>query len=263
MLLADHGVMTLRHLFYLLISEHVVQNSEKDYHNLVRVIAQARRRGEISYSDIVDGTRGTIKPSSWTGLADFTETVREAYRKDLCATQRDCLELWVEKSAIVGVIEDVCEKYDVLIRPLRGYASLSMMHAAAYMLSQVEKPIFVYYLGDWDPSGLDIERSAHKTLDELMEARAVHWRRLAIVPVQIEEHRLVPIQAKTQDTRSNRFVREHGTRAVELDALPPDALRFEVEAAIISHVDRRKWKSLQAVEAAEKETFAEMLSKLT
>ena len=83
-LLEEHGVMTLRHLYYLLISAGAIENSMKSYQALGRIISVARRRGEIDYSSLVDGTRSTVKPSSWSGLADFGDAVRQAYRKDLC-----------------------------------------------------------------------------------------------------------------------------------------------------------------------------------
>ena len=203
-LLAEHGVMTLRHLYYLLISAGTIQNSMKSYQSLVRIIGGARRRGEIAYSSLVDGTRSTVKPGSWSGLAEFSDTVREAYRKDLWQQQKEYIELWCEKDAIVGVIEEVTSLYDVMTRPLRGYSSLTFIYHAARDLNQIKKPSTIYYLGYDDPSGYDIERSSRESLSAMLNkpmatARSeftrwafgrefVGWERLAITGEDIRTH---------------------------------------------------------------------------
>lgn len=161
--------MTLRHLFYLLISDGLLENNPKSYADLSNWICDARMEGLVPFKSIVDGIRHTIKPSSWSGLADFTETVQDAYRKDLWQQQPDYLEFWFEKDAIIGVIEDITRKYDIKIRPLRGQSSLTFLHDAAWELFQIEKPIYIYYFGDHDPSGYSIEDSARERLGDLLK----------------------------------------------------------------------------------------------
>lgn len=260
-LLAALGVMTLRHLYYLLISAGTIENSMRSYQALVRIISDARRRGEIDYGSLVDGTRNTVKPSSWSGLADFSDTVREAYRKDLWQEQEEYIELWCEKDAIVGVIDGITREYDVCIRPLRGYSSLTFIHHAAGQLNQIEKPITVYYLGDHDPSGYDIERSAKESLHSMLETE-VRWTRLAITKFDIKDYDLIPLPAKPHDTRYKAFVREYGTEAVELDALPPDVLRMRVRQEIEDHINMPAWKKLQEIEELERERWNAVMSQL-
>ena len=82
--------------------------------------------------------------------------------------QKEYIELWCEKDAIVGVIEEITREYDVMVRPLRGYSSLTFIHHAAEQLKEITKPITIYYLGDHDPSGYDIERSSRASLNSMM-----------------------------------------------------------------------------------------------
>src|SRR2546427_96421 len=84
--------MTLRHLFYLLISDGLLENAPKEYDRLSDWIVDGRMEGAVPFEAIVDGIRHSIKPASWSGLEDFGETDRNAYRKDLWQRQRDYVE---------------------------------------------------------------------------------------------------------------------------------------------------------------------------
>jgi hypothetical protein len=97
--------------------------SDPHYDACKRRILDMRRAGLIPYSWISDSTRRRLKPSSWSGLADFAETVAQAYRKDLWERQPDYLELFVEKDAMAGVIEPITAAYDVTLNVIRGNCS--------------------------------------------------------------------------------------------------------------------------------------------
>ena len=62
---------------------------------------------------------------------------------------------------------DITWEFDVNLRPMRGYSSLTFLHQAAWELSPITKPIFLYYFGDHDPSGHDIERACREGLTEM------------------------------------------------------------------------------------------------
>src|SRR5262245_5931311 len=91
--------MTLRQLFYRLISAGDLKNDPKEYKRLGNVMTSLREDRIIPRTWIVDHVRSTLKPSSWSGLTDFGETVREAYRKDYWASLDHHVEVFVEKDA--------------------------------------------------------------------------------------------------------------------------------------------------------------------
>lgn len=223
--------MTCRHLFYLLVWDGTLQNKDEDYQKLLKWMVAARMEGEIYFSSIVDGIRESIKPSSWTGLEDFTETVRDAYRKDLWQRQSDYIEFWFEKDAIIGVVEDITRRYDIRIRPLRGQSSLTFLYEAASEFSRIEKPIFVYYFGDHDPSGYSIEDSARERMEELLKRVFDGCRR--VVEYGLED-----------------FPKEY-----EPSKYPMDEIRERVENAILAHIDADEWAALQKTEELERESF--------
>lgn len=273
--------MTLRHLFYLLVSEGLISNSDTDYQNLIRIMVAARWDERIDFGCLVDGLRDSIKPSSWSGLADFADTVRDAYRKDLWQKQPHYVEFIFEKDAILGVVEDIGRKYDVRLRPLRGQSSVTFLYDAAKEIAAISKPAYIYYLGDHDPAGYAIEESAHQRLAaliiqlnygqhcrklwaeekcvlKLLEQRGSlpHWQRLGFGPEDFERFGISPLHAKRTDTNYKKFIERFGTDdAAELDAIPPDALRKRVEDTVLSHIDSRAWGKLQKIEKLERESF--------
>jgi hypothetical protein len=89
--------MTLRQLYNRLISAGGLRNAQAEYKRLGVVMTRLREGGEVPRTWLVDHTRATLKPSSWSGLADFGETVRQCYRKDFWAAQECDLHIFVEK----------------------------------------------------------------------------------------------------------------------------------------------------------------------
>jgi hypothetical protein len=275
--------MTLRQLFYRCISAGLLSNSQKEYKRLGALMTRLREAREVPLNWIVDHIRATLKPSSWSGLDDFGDTVRQAYRKDFWASLTHHVEVFVEKDAIAGTIQPVTHEYDVALRVIRGYCSLSFVGEIAAQWSKIEKPIYAYYIGDYDPSGFDLERDLYQkierysgrmawcassewTLEDLasMSGDFNHsnfcWHRLAVKREDFQEHRLIPLPVKHTDRRTKRFLEKYGTQCAEVDALPPSELRQRVEDAIVSHIPQERWERLKKTEEMEKESLEYYLS---
>jgi hypothetical protein len=164
-----------------------------------------REQGIVPFTWLVDHIRSTLKPSSWAGLAHFADTCRDAYRLDFWARLPRYVHVFCEKDAMAGVLSPVTREYDVALSVIRGYTSLSFAHEIAETWNQIEKPIFAYYLGDHDPSGLDLERDLREKLTRYCTA-PFNWERLAVRPDDFER-RAPCARAKGTDTRTQRFHR--------------------------------------------------------
>lgn len=242
--------MTLRALYYRLASAGHTPATDKGYDQLKRLTKKLRESGQVPITGwIVDRVRSTLKPSSWTGLADFGDTVRQAYRKDLWAQMPHHVEVFVEKDAIAGTIQPVTAEYDVALNVIRGDVSISFAGEVANLWKRVEKPIFAYYLGDYDPSGVGIEQELRDKLTRY-SGKTPHWARLGVVEDDFDEFELFPLPVKNS-SRSAAFVARYGTRCAEVDALPPTELRRRVQVAIESHIDQARWQRLKRVEELE------------
>ncbi len=256
--LDDERPMTLRALYYRLASAGHLPATEAGYAQLKRLTKTLRECGAVPVTGaIVDRVRSTLKPSSWSGLADFGDTVRHAYRKDLWAQMPHHVEVFVEKDAIAGTIQPVTREYDVALNVIRGDVSISFAGEIADLWKRVVKPIYAYYLGDYDPSGFGIEDELRSKLTRY-SGRTPHWARLGVVAADFDAFDLIPLPVKPS-SRSDKFVAEHGTACAEVDALPPSELRARVERAIEGHIDQSRWEKLRHVEHLEQQVLIDLV----
>src|SRR5262245_13611689 len=269
--LATERPMTLRQLFYRLVSAGKLRNDQKDYKRLGNVMTRLREARIIPRTWIVDHVRSTLKPSSWTGLADFSDSVKSLYRKNLWAGLPDHVEVFVEKDAIAGTLQPVTEEYDVRLRVCRGYSSVSFAGEIADLWARVKKPVHAYFLGDFDPSGFDLERDLREKLerysgracilgDEPAGPRSFRWTRLAVEEDDFVLHNLIRLPVKTRDRRASGFIRQYGHDCAEIDALSPLELRRRLEEAIRFHIDVEEWQRLQEIEMLEQQSLDMFLS---
>jgi hypothetical protein len=236
----DQHPLTLRGLLYQIVSAGWLPSTDREHYTRTgRILTTLREEGCIPFKWIVDNVRATEKPSSWSGLEDFAETVRRAYRKDFWSQLPEYVHVICEKDAIAGVLAPTTREYDVALSPIRGYVSLSFAHEIADTWNQIDKPITAYYLGDFDASSFDLERDVREKLTRYCD-RPFEWVRLGVNADDFEPFNLIPLKPKKTDSRYRRFVAQHGHECAELDALPATELRRRVKEAITSHIDQTK-----------------------
>lgn len=271
---------TVRQVFYQLVSRGVIAKSEAEYKNTVcRLLAEMRRDGQISYYDIADNTRWMRKPDTYTSLPSMLHHAQYAYRRALWDDQDAYVEIWLEKEALAGVLVDVTAEWDVPLMVTRGYPSLSFLHSAAEQIRATEKPTFLYYFGDRDPSGVDIPRNVLMTILELLVPEVVesfsgdkkaeaglrlaklyeretplHFEVVAVTSEQIEQLNLPTRPTKKSDSRAKSFEGE----SVEVDAIPPATLRQLARDCIEQHIDQERLARTLHVEDLERETLAKI-----
>jgi hypothetical protein len=182
--------MTVRQVFYQLVSRGVNAKTETEYKGTVgRLLTEMRllwhrRYGDsgfwdfdfetavraaawgIPFEGIADNTRWMRKPNSFTGPEAALNYWANAYRRDLWADTDAYVEVWLEKEALAGVVVDVTAEYDVPLMVTRGYPSLSFVYSAAEKIMALDKPAHLYYFGDRDPSGVDIPRNVQDRIEE-------------------------------------------------------------------------------------------------
>ncbi|MEQ4611459.1 hypothetical protein ABMX48_36615 [Streptomyces cavourensis] len=72
----DHLPVSLRQLFYVLLSDGVLEKIERDYKRMCEYVGMARRSGRIPWDVIRDDTQIAVDaPPSFTGPADFFTAV--------------------------------------------------------------------------------------------------------------------------------------------------------------------------------------------
>jgi hypothetical protein len=246
--------LTVRQLYYQLVATNVVPNSKRSYKRVVSVAGRARLAGLLDWFSIVDRARNEIFPPHWVDPADATESLAEQFRVDRWINQPNHVEVMLEKDALAGVLEPVCEDLDVRLHPNKGYASLSMMFRHGVRMGTRSrrniKSVHVIYCGDHDPSGMDMDRDIIERLDLFSQGTSIHFQRIALTMDQIEEHDPPPQWAKVSDSRYETYVNEFGEDVWELDALEPQTLAGVVKQAVLALRDEDLYEELMKMETA-------------
>lgn len=234
-------VLTLRQLYYQLVSRDIIANKLTEYKRLGSIVNDARLAGLIDWSAIEDRTRELRGLNHFAGPEEIIEACAEQFNLNLWDGQKFRPEVWIEKDALVGVIEGVCNELDIPYFSCRGYTSQSEMWGGAMRLKRHvqrgQTPIILHF-GDHDPSGKDMTRDIEDRLTLFMGGFEV--KRLALNMDQIEKYNPPPNPAKLTDSRCAAYIAEFGDESWELDALEPRAIAALIRENIMKLADKKK-----------------------
>lgn len=252
---ADGLDLTLRQLYYQLVSRDVIPNNIRSYNNLGSTISAARRAGLVDWTMIVDRTRNLRGLSHWDSPADIIDAISRQFRKDLWENQPVLVEVWFEKDALSGIFERAANPLDVPFFSCRGYASDSEVWGAAQRfraaLDAGKEKVVILHFGDHDPSGIDMTRDIEDRIRKFATRKAeddfalfeddvdltafldrIEIRRVALNMDQVRQYRPPPNPAKTTDARFRAYAARYGQSSWELDAIDPRNLAALVESNV-------------------------------
>jgi len=271
---------TLRTLFYNLYSRGLIGNTRSQYQTLSKVLVKARQQGRYAWDFLEDRTRvvrGNFDDRKFSGDEDEDlEKSLEDRLQDLdpdkmidelfdemmpylwlgrWADQGHICEVWIEKEALASTIENWIGGDRVNIRVNKGYSSWTFIYNNVESLKanlRRHDEISIFYLGDLDPSGLDIERFLGEALTYFeIDASQVSLERLGVTEDQVEQFNLPPkpedaeTLAKLQ--RDPRMAKYTSRYIVELDALVayvPQEFRRMIQEAVRSVFDKELYQKL-------------------
>src|SRR5665811_543461 len=219
--------MTVRQLFYALTVAAAIEKTEAEYKTVKRLTAEMRRSGDLPYTWFADATRWMRKPTTFDGPEEALQRTAETYRRALWNDALVRPEVWVEKDALAGLLIETTSAWDVPLMVPRGYASMSCLHsAAAAIMERGEhgQRTQIYYFGDRDPSGIDIDRAIVRGIGESLESLEgfkpggpygvertfsdyANFERVGVTEDQIVEWSLPSRPTKKSDTRSKPLER--------------------------------------------------------
>jgi hypothetical protein len=241
---AQGFTLTLRQLYYQLVSRDIIANKQTEYKRLGSIVNDARLAGLIDWLAIEDRTRELRSLPRWESPADIVDAVAEQFHIDLWQGQKHRPEVWIEKDALVGVIEGVCNELDVPHFSCRGYTSQSEMWVGAMRLkkhtNRGQIPV-IFHLGDHDPSGKDMTRDIFDRMQMFMGGTKLE--RLALNMDQVEKYNPPPNPAKLTDSRCAGYIAEFGDESWELDALEPSVIAALIRTNVMALVNKKLFKA--------------------
>ncbi len=255
--------LTLRQLYYQFVSRDIFPqawadpatgstNNVRSYKKLGDIISQARRAGLVDWMAIVDRTRNLRSYSAWSGPDAIVDACADQFTVDLWARQPRRPEVWVEKDALVGVMQQACDPWQVPYFSCRGYTSDSELWAAAQRLLRHVRDGYepvVYHLGDHDPSGIDMTRDIRDRLELFGGPRLagrLEVKRIALNMDQVDQYQPPPNPAKETDSRYADYQDNFGDESWELDALEPTTLAGLIRDELEEIIDKDEWKVAEA-----------------
>jgi hypothetical protein len=269
--------LTLRQLYYQFVARDLVPNTMQSYKRLGDVVSDARLAGLIDWKAIEDRTRNVKVSSHWNSPGDILHAVAGQYAIDRWKDQAEYIEVWVEKEALMGVVERPCKELDVPRFACRGYVSQSEMWAAEERIREAclcgyrKRRATIIHLGDHDPSGVDMTRDIRDRLNLFAQGGEnpddgstyqmdfpINIERIALNMDQVEQYSPPPNPAKITDSRAADYIERFGPESWELDALEPSVLDALIRDAILAHLDLAKWEARKEQERIERDLLEQL-----
>jgi len=262
---------TLRGLYYRMIARDLFPDSWRDkktksknnprsYKKFGYLINKARLTGLINWHSVEDRTRSKIGLTHWKNPDHILKSVPGSFQLDHWKNQKVHPEVWVEKDALTGVISSVCNELDVDYFACKGYVSQSAMWKAAQRLTDYmfdkQKPVIIY-LGDHDPSGIDMSRDIQDRLDMFMD-RKCEVNRIALNIDQVTEYDPPPDPAKFTDSRYREYIQKYGFDTWELDALDPSVLCDLIKDKVLEYRNDKIYHKIIEQETEDLDTLIDV-----
>ena len=256
--------LTLRQLYYQLVTRNTIPNTVESYNRLQRVISDARLAGLVSWTSLEDRGRNLRGYRTFDGPADSVVAGLREYKIDMWANQEWRPEVWVEKQAMESVIGQIAHKLRVDFYATKGYDSQSQSWRAgrrfADYVRKGQRPI-VFHLGDHDPSGIDMTNDIRNRLS-MFAGTPVIVQRLALNMNQVEQYNPPPNPAKDTDARYEAYRQQYGESSWELDALDPDVIMALIQDAVTHIRDPQRWREAREQEAADQQVLRDIAQQL-
>lgn len=257
--------LTLRQIYYQFVARDMLQNKQTEYKRLGGIIDAARKAGMIDWDAIEDRTRNLRRINVWQKPEDAVKTLSTQFKRDPWDEQtiRRRIEVWIEKDALVGVIQPTCNEFRLPYFSCRGYGSSSELYDAGKRLAMYHNAGYetlILHLGDHDPSGVQMTEDNTKRLS-LFAGFPVELRRLALNMDQIEQYRPPANFAKEADARTKWYIEQFDTDDCwELDALGPDVMAGLIRSAVEPLIDQEEWTATMEQEQDDLSVLTEIIS---
>jgi hypothetical protein len=251
--------ITGRGVGYKLFTRQLIASMGKnDMQRVYRLLREAREEGTIPWPWIVDETRGTERVETWDDPAQFARVQARHYRKDFWNQQPHRLLVCSEKGTIRGLLDPVLDEYAVGFSALHGFDSATDVHDLCTDCDG--RPLYILYVGDYDPSGLFMSLVDLPKRFAKYGGKHIILKRIALTPKQVAGLPSFPASDKRKDTRYKWFVKNHGSRCWEIDAMDPNVLRRLVKREIVKLIEPTAWERCERVNEAERKSLELVLT---
>src|SRR4051794_17790324 len=148
--------VTLRQLYYRLVSEGLMPNRQQSYKTLSSKTAAARREGW--FPALIDRTREIERHQTFDSPLDALDWLTKIYRRQRDESQEWSIYIGVEKHGLTTQLFSWFSDLGIPVMALGGYSSQTFVDVVARDVHFFGRKAVLLYAGDFDPSGMDIDR---------------------------------------------------------------------------------------------------------
>lgn len=232
---SDIKPLTLRQVFYMLVSGYGFDKTERAYKRLCETMNRARRAQMIEMDDIRDDGLRKVTPHGWESESAILSTFRSygsRFRLNRQQGQPVHLMVWCEAGGMLPQLAAYCEDYGVPVLSSGGFDSVTTKHNFARDACEFDA-VEILHIGDHDPSGVHMCSSLDEDLSAFVSYYGGHIEvtRLAVTPAQIQAMGLPQAPPKRTDNRAFSGL------TTQAEAIPPRRLRDIVQDALSDRID--------------------------
>lgn len=197
--LADHilnwieqqdSAVTVRRVFYAMVTRQHIDNTQNEYSKISKIVLKLRRGGFLDWDAIEDTTRSSHKSPNYNNVNDCLYAALKRFRLKRWEGQKNYVEVWVEKRGHVSILYPTTNALDVSITECGGRMALNFDIVEKLIEAQQQgKRNHILYVGDYDPSGLSIDRNLQSQLEQW--GITADWKRVSLTYDQIREYNLI------------------------------------------------------------------------
>ncbi len=257
---SDIAPLTLRQIFYMLVSNNGYDKTELAYKRLCETMTRARRAQFIDMDGIRDDGLRRETPEGWDSEEEALDAIRataERFRLNRQAGQGVHTMVWCEAGGMLPQLANYCRDYGVTVLSSGGFDSVTTKHNFAKEASEIGD-VEILHIGDHDPSGVHMCSSLDEDLSAFADyfGGTIEVTRLAVIPDQIEAMGLATSPRKATDNR--KFAGE----TTQAEAIPPRRLKEIVQAALKDRIDLEIYNQVLDLEKEIKLSLAAKLADL-
>lgn len=268
--------ITFKQLYYRLVADGVIENTMSKYRMLNNLVTNARKHGRLQPSLFVPvgpASLATVDPQA------YLKACIDLYHIDRTQTQKNYVEVWVEKNTVYNFVEHLLRPYDVPVYVTQGNSNYAFAYQAYKRLraaTQAGKVPRVIVLSDLCVSS---HNNFEYYLTEMASLFEVSYAEIAnvifalgVLPDHIVRYDLVEAPSRTNDKRTQHFDEKYGdilesldlprNTRVELEAIDPKSLRELIYNTVFGILDYNAMLEVEAREKVDKQALRESVKGL-
>ncbi len=228
------------------------KNTDDDWTWLQKVSNHARWLGYIEFEAILDERNSG--PEIWLPPSFYQTGIHIGHNADLLDDEPtmpeisiDCqapharqafrLVLIGEKSSLRHVLQPICQRYEAELILPTGELSTTLLHGIVKRAADDGRPCRVFYLSDFDPSGVhmpvEVSRKMQALVDLKFDGLNIELHRCALLSEQVTVLNLPETPMKETERRADRWRERYQCEQTEIDAL--STLQPGKLAEIVAH----------------------------